>query len=199
MKPLAFAFLAGPAAACGFQPLGLWPLTLRRLRPLWPAGRRPRRACARALARGWWFGLGHFTLGLNWIATAFTYQAAMPAWLGWVAVVLLSLYLAVFPAVAAGLAWRWGRRRAAAARPAARRRLDRHRMAARDPVHRLSLESGRRRAAADLRLPPRHPGRHLRPVGDRRPARRRAAAARRAALARRRRRSRSRSLPRPCC
>jgi apolipoprotein N-acyltransferase len=29
-------------------------------------------------------------LGLNWIATAFTYQAAMPAWLGWVAVVLLS-------------------------------------------------------------------------------------------------------------
>ena len=63
-----------------------------------------------ALARGWWFGFGQFVLGLNWIATAFTYQAAMPAWLGWVAVVLLSLYLAVYPAAAAGLAWRWGRR-----------------------------------------------------------------------------------------
>jgi apolipoprotein N-acyltransferase len=61
------------------------------------------------LARGWWFGLGHFTLGLNWIATAFTYQAAMPAWLGWIAVVLLSLYLAIYPAMAAGLAWRWAR------------------------------------------------------------------------------------------
>src|SRR6185295_8161501 len=36
-------------------------------------------------------------------------QAAMPAWLGWIAVVLLSLYLAVFPAAAAGLAWRWGK------------------------------------------------------------------------------------------
>ena len=48
-------------------------------------------------------------LGLNWIATAFTYQAAMPAWLGWIAVVLLSFYLAIYPAAAAGLAWRWGR------------------------------------------------------------------------------------------
>ncbi len=47
-------------------------------------------------------------LGLNWIATAFTYQAAMPAWLGWIAVVLLSFYLAVYPAMATGLAWRWG-------------------------------------------------------------------------------------------
>lgn len=63
----------------------------------------------RALTAGWWFGLGHFTIGLNWIATAFYYQDAMPHWLGWIAVVLLSLYLAVYPAAAAGLAWRWGR------------------------------------------------------------------------------------------
>ena len=53
--------------------------------------------------------MGHFVLGLDWIATAFTYQAAMPAWLGWVAVVMLSIYLAVDPDVTAGLAWRWGR------------------------------------------------------------------------------------------
>src|SRR3546814_12649911 len=57
-----------------------------------------------ALALGWWFGLGHFTLGLNWIATSFTYQVAMPVWLGWVAVLLLSLFLAIYPAVATGLA-----------------------------------------------------------------------------------------------
>jgi apolipoprotein N-acyltransferase len=62
-----------------------------------------------ALLIGWLFGLGQFAVGLNWIATAFTYQAAMPAWLGWVAVVLLSLYLAVYPALATGLAWRLGR------------------------------------------------------------------------------------------
>ena len=35
----------------------------------------------------------------------------MPAWLGWIAVVLLSLYLAVYPALATGLAWRLGGRR----------------------------------------------------------------------------------------
>ena len=63
----------------------------------------------RALGTGWWFGLGHFTIGLNWIATAFYYQNAMPHWLGWCAVVALSLYLAVYPAAAVGLAWRYGR------------------------------------------------------------------------------------------
>ena len=49
----------------------------------------------RTFGIGWAFGVGHFFVGLNWIATAFTYQAAMPAWLGWIAVVLLALYLAV--------------------------------------------------------------------------------------------------------
>ena len=66
---------------------------------------------ARRCCIGWAFGVGQFVVGLNWIATAFTFQAAMPAWLGWVAVVLLSLYLAIYPALAAGLAWRFGRER----------------------------------------------------------------------------------------
>jgi apolipoprotein N-acyltransferase len=58
---------------------------------------------------GWSFGVGHFAVGLNWIATAFTFQSNMPAWLGWVGVVLLALYLAIYPALASGLAWRFGR------------------------------------------------------------------------------------------
>jgi len=109
MKWLGLSFLAGAAGALGFAPLDLWPLTLISVAALlWLVETAPR--LRSALARGWWFGVGHFALGLNWIATAFTYQAAMPAWLGWLAVVLLSLYLAIFPAAAAGLAWRWGRR-----------------------------------------------------------------------------------------
>ena len=109
MKVLALAFAAGLAGALGFQPVGLWPLTLLSFAALlWLVERAP--GLRSALARGWCFGFGQFVLGLNWIATAFTYQAAMPAWLGWVAVVLLSLYLAVYPAAAAGLAYRWGRR-----------------------------------------------------------------------------------------
>ena len=100
--PIAFAL--GLLAACGFAPLELWPLTLlcvAGLILLLDQTDDPRRA----LCLGWWFGLGHFCLGLNWIATAFTYQAAMPAWLGWVAVFLLSVYLSVFPALATGVAW----------------------------------------------------------------------------------------------
>src|SRR5687768_18507902 len=108
MKYLGLSFLAGLVSALGFQPVGWWPLAILGFAALiWLV--EPAPSLRSALAGGWWFGLGQFVLGLNWIATAFTFQAAMPAWLGWVAVVLLSLYLAVFPAAAAGLAWRWGR------------------------------------------------------------------------------------------
>ena len=85
----------------------------------------------RALLIGWGFGVGQFAVGLNWIATAFTFQAAMPAWLGWIAVVLLSLYLAIYPMLAAGLAWKFGREQAACPGSRARRRLGDHRMAPR--------------------------------------------------------------------
>lgn len=105
------ALAAGAIAACGFQPLSLWPLTIFAV-AWWIelVARAPR--WRSALLTGWLFGLAHFTVGNYWIATAFTYQAAMPKWLGSIAVVLLSLYLAVFPALAALAAWllcRWKR------------------------------------------------------------------------------------------
>ena len=106
MKFLLLSFLAGVVSACGFEPWGLWPLTIAAFAVLlWLVGQAP--SPRSALACGYWFGAGQFMLGLNWIATAFTFQSNMPAWLGWVAVLLLSLYLAVYPAMAAGLAWRW--------------------------------------------------------------------------------------------
>ncbi|WP_395395799.1 apolipoprotein N-acyltransferase [Novosphingobium sp. BL-8A] len=98
------AILAGMLAACGFQPLSLWPLTLLGIAWLIELTVRAP-GWQRAFFVGWCFGLGHFTLGNNWIATAFTYQANMPAWLGMIAVVLLSLYLAVYPALAALGGW----------------------------------------------------------------------------------------------
>jgi apolipoprotein N-acyltransferase len=102
--PKGLALLLGLISATGFAPLNLWPLTLLALAGwMLLVARSPRGA--RAFGIGWAFGVGHFALGLNWIATAFTYQAAMPAWLGWIAVVLLSLYLAVYPALAAWGAW----------------------------------------------------------------------------------------------
>ena len=103
-----YAFLAGAGSAFAFEPTGFWPLLPIAFALLCEFTWRSK-GVWRALLTGWAFGLGQFVVGLNWIATAFTFQAAMPPWLGWVAVVLLSLYLAVYPAMATGLAWRLGR------------------------------------------------------------------------------------------
>ena len=107
------ALVTGLLSALAFQPVGWWPLMPAAFAVLaWLQSHQPGQW--RALLTGWLFGVGQFILGLNWIATAFTFQAAMPPWLGWVAVVLLSFYLALFPALAAGLAWRIGRHNPAA-------------------------------------------------------------------------------------
>lgn len=98
--PRAFALVFGFLAATGFQPLGLWPLALAAMAAFAALlGEAP--DAKRAALLGWLFGVAHFTFGNNWIAAAFTHQAEMPAVLGWVAVPLLSLYLGVYPAIAA--------------------------------------------------------------------------------------------------
>ncbi len=108
--PLILAFLAGLVSATGFAPLGLWPLTLLGLALLAHLVRTSP-SLRSAMVRGYGFGVGQFVLGLNWIAGSFAYQSAMPVWLGWVAVVALSLFLALYPALASGFAWRLGRDR----------------------------------------------------------------------------------------
>ncbi len=103
--PRVIALVAGLASATGFAPLAFWPVTLIAIAVFVhlvasaPTART-------AFGRGWLFGVGHFTLGLNWIAHAFVFQDAMPHWLGYLAVVVLSVYLAVFPAVAGLVAYR---------------------------------------------------------------------------------------------
>ena len=108
MAPKAMALAAGLVSATGFAPLGLWPLTLIAFAVLIALVERAPTWRA-AFGRGWLFGVGQFALGLNWIAHAFDFQDAMPHWFGYGAVFLLSLYLAVYPGLAALLAWRVGR------------------------------------------------------------------------------------------
>ncbi len=105
-----FALLAGAASALGFAPLDLWPLTLIGVAVLVGLTLEARTVRGAALI-GWMFGVGQFVISLNWIATAFTYQAAMPPIMGWVTVVLLSMFLALYPGIAAALtrAWPGGR------------------------------------------------------------------------------------------
>ncbi|MCB2073167.1 MAG: apolipoprotein N-acyltransferase [Novosphingobium sp.] len=115
-RPVACALAAGAAGACGFQPLTLWPLTLLALAVLIELTFRAQ-SWKRAALVGWAFGLAHFTVGNYWIATAFTYQANMPHWLGSIAVVLLSFYLAVYPALATLGAWLLSRSSGPAGKP----------------------------------------------------------------------------------
>lgn len=98
------ALLAGGLSALGFQPVGsvAGPVAgfALFLLLLWV---QPR-------GRAFWLGLGlgfpHFAIGLRWIAEAFSFQSAMPVWMGWVAVCGLSLFLSLYPALAALLARR---------------------------------------------------------------------------------------------
>ena len=99
---------AGALSALGFAPLDLWPLTLIGVAVLVCAIERAPTVRGAALA-GWLFGVGQFVVSLGWIATAFTYQAALPAFMGWVTVVLLAMFLALYPALAAALARTWPR------------------------------------------------------------------------------------------
>lgn len=108
--PLPACIVLGIAAACGFAPLELWWLALPAVAAwLWLV--HDARSLRSALWRGWVFGVAHFTINDNWFQHAFTFQDKMPPSLGYAAPFALALYLAVYPAIAAGLAWHWRRPR----------------------------------------------------------------------------------------
>ncbi len=112
-RPALLSLALGALSATGFAPLDLWPVALACF-TLWmwliheAPGLRP------ALLHGWLFGAGHFAVGNSWLQHPFLYQDAMPHWLGYVGVLLAAFYLAFYPMLAAGLAWRLARPRAAA-------------------------------------------------------------------------------------
>lgn len=111
-RPALASLLLGLIAATGFAPFYLWPLTLVAL-AAWLALVHAAPSLRAAMWRGWLFGWAHLTAANMWIAQAFSYQDAMPHWLGMPAVALLCLYLALYPMLAAAIAWRWGRGRSA--------------------------------------------------------------------------------------
>lgn len=102
--PKLLSLALGVLAATGFPPLHAWPVTLLAM-GAFAALIATALRWKSAFGWGWWFGVGHFTLANNWIAHAFTYQEEMPVALGYAAVPLLSLYLAVYPALAALGVW----------------------------------------------------------------------------------------------
>lgn len=103
--PAPVAVLLGALAACGFAPLEAWWLAVPAL-AAWMALVHRAATLRRALWLGYAFGVGHFTINDNWFQHAFTFQDKMPPVIGYLAPFALALYLAVYPAIAAGLAWR---------------------------------------------------------------------------------------------
>src|SRR5581483_10039577 len=113
-KRWAAAFAAGLVSALAFAPLGIFPALLFAFAVLIllidgaVSGNHSVRDAAFA---GWWFGFGQFLAGLYWVGYAFMVDAADHGWQMPFAVILLSAGLALFPALAAGLAagfWRAG-------------------------------------------------------------------------------------------
>ncbi len=100
--------ILGAISAFGFPPYGYWPVLLICLVGFMALVQRAA-SVRSALWLGWLFGFGQFAVSLSWMAHAFSYQDAMPVWLGWFASPLIALVVAIFPAFAAGLAWRFGR------------------------------------------------------------------------------------------
>ncbi|MEM8724977.1 MAG: apolipoprotein N-acyltransferase [Pseudomonadota bacterium] len=108
-RPGLCAVFLGVVAACGYPPLHGWWIALPAL-GLFIAQLHKASNWRAAAWQGWLFGWAHLTLANNWIATAFTHQAKMPEFLGWLAVPLLCVYLAIYPALAAMVAYLLARR-----------------------------------------------------------------------------------------
>jgi apolipoprotein N-acyltransferase len=95
----------GAVSALGFAPWNWWPLTLAGF-AVWLFLIHGAGSIRQVLGIGWLFGLGHFTVANLWIQQPFEFQDQMPPSLGYGAVILVAAYLALYPMLAAGLAWR---------------------------------------------------------------------------------------------
>jgi apolipoprotein N-acyltransferase len=106
----ALAILLGAVAALALPPFHIVPALVPVFTGLvWllegdaRAGRRFRHG----LLTGFWFGLGHFALGVHWIAEPLLVDAARTAWLIPAALPGLAAVLALFPAFSCAVLVRW--------------------------------------------------------------------------------------------
>lgn len=107
------SFLSGIISAFALPPYGLFPLLFLTLPALtlmldanWARLQAAefKRQFRSFFATAWWFGLGFFLISLFWIAEAFLIEPERYAWMIPFALLILPGGLALFPAVAVGLA-----------------------------------------------------------------------------------------------
>ena len=98
--------LLGALATLGFAPYGQWYLTVLVLALLMAMAGRA--TPGRAAMLGWLFGWTHFASGIYWVYISTHVYGGAPAWLAVLLLVVLAGYLALYPALAMGLAARLG-------------------------------------------------------------------------------------------
>jgi apolipoprotein N-acyltransferase len=102
LRPL-YALLAGAIHACAFAPWSLPWLQVLALAALFALSARAISARSAAVL-GFAFGMGWFGVGVSWVYVSMHVYGLMPAVLAAAATAAFCAYLAVYPALAAGLA-----------------------------------------------------------------------------------------------
>lgn len=106
-------FALGAAASLAFAPYYAVPLAFIAF-PVLLLFAADLKGWRSAAGLGWFFGFGHFLVGLHWIGNAFQVDAATFGWMEYPAVIGLSAMMAFYPALALVLtrwAWQWLARR----------------------------------------------------------------------------------------
>jgi len=104
------AFLLGALGALAFAPLFVFPALLLSFSAIWfllDAEIEEGSSFLRIFSLGWWFGLGHFTVGLYWITYALTVDLKAFWWLVPFALFGIPSVLAVFTGAAFALTKVW--------------------------------------------------------------------------------------------
>ena len=102
---LLVAPVLGAVATLGYAPYAQWYLTVAALALL--LGLASRASPAQAALLGWLYGLAHFLTGIYWVYISTHVYGGAPMWLGLLLALVLSAYLAVYPALVAYLAARF--------------------------------------------------------------------------------------------
>lgn len=104
IRNLLIPALLGALAVAGFAPIGWWPLPILSLAVLfwWVRGASPRTA----FVAGWGYGLGLFLVGVSWVFVSLSTYGGLPAPIAVVATLLFCAFIALYPAIALGLAAR---------------------------------------------------------------------------------------------
>ncbi|MFC3050319.1 apolipoprotein N-acyltransferase [Kordiimonas pumila] len=101
------AFIAGALLSRCFAPVNMFPLVFLAI-PVCLLLVSHARGGRDAFAAGWWFGLGLFSVGLNWVGHSFTQQDQVPAILAPFAVFFLAAILALYQGIVFWVSWRLG-------------------------------------------------------------------------------------------